>query len=242
MRLLPPVEADPITEEDHPAEYSAEVLVAIDRVLGDYLPPVDMTARRRIVDTYAGKGSGVDRWSAAGYHAVGLELEPEWAIASPLVVVADVLEPPFRNEAFDAVVCSPCYGNRMADHHEATDDSTRITYTHKLGRLPSSGSAAILQWGNEYRTHHEDAARSWFHLLPPGEDGLIVVNMKNHVRADVEQLVTEWWVNMLLVAGCRLLEVVRVPTPGMGFGANGDKRTECEFLIVVRPPATRRLF
>lgn len=226
---------------DHPAEFSVEVLVALAKMLPEYLPIVDPDDPPKVLDPYAGKGSGVDHLARLGYAAAGLELEPEWAEASELVTTGDVLAMPWPAEYFDAVVTSPCYGNRMADHHEARDDSTRITYTHKLGRVPSPGSAAVLQWGRPYREHHEAAARAMFAVLPTGEDGLVVVNMKNHVRKGDEQLVVEWWVNMLIVAGCRLLEVQRVPTPGMGFGQNGNLRAECEFLIAVRPPATRRL-
>lgn len=254
---------------DHPAEYSAEVLVAITQVLDDYLPVGDSDPPA-VLDPYAGRGSGVEWLAGRGYQAAGVELEPEWAEASPLVITGDVLTIAERWPLgrFDAIVTSPCYGNRMADHHDAKDAckacvpgvgqhpsidesggacrtcggsglSKRVTYAHRLGRTPSDGSAAVLQWGRAYRDHHQLAVSAMFEVLKAGEDGLLVVNMKNHVRGGAEQLVTEWWLNHLLVRGCRILEVRRVPTPGMGFGANGHLRTECEFLIVVRPPANR---
>lgn len=240
MPLSPHAEPE-IELADHPAVYSAEVIAAIDVVLAKYLPVPVGEDPPAILDPYAGQGQALEHWDRLGYQCAGMELEPEWACGSPLVVVADALEPPWPNERFDAIVTSPCYGNRMADHHDAQDDSTRITYAHRLGHKPSPGSAAIVQWGQEYRTMHEDHIAALLHCIPPGEAGLVVVNMKNHVRAGNEQLVVEWWLNMLLVRGCRLLEVTRVETPGMGFGQNSDLRAECEFLIVVRPPATRRL-
>lgn len=271
---MPPVsESDDLEAlEDHPAVYSPAVLEAIDDVLERHGHPLSPRGGLRILDPYAGKGSGVDRWGEAGYDAVGVELEPEWKLCSQRVIRGDATHLDSMVDElgglFDALVTSPCYGNRMADCHEAKDRcpacvppvghnpsldasggpckkckgtgfTPRITYRHKLGRMPSTGSAAILQWGGLYRDHHKRFLEAALEVLEPG--ALCVVNMKNHIRDGVEQLVTEWWVNTLLVRGCQLVEVRRVPTPGMGYGANGSARTECEFLIVVRMPAIRTL-
>lgn len=257
---------------DHPAEYSPEVLEAIDEVLASN-HPLSPRAGLRILDPYAGKGSGVDAWAATGYDAIGVELEPEWGCASPRIVQGSALLLPDLDlgGSFDAVITSPCYGNRMADNHEAKDPcaacngtgkrggdddleptpenrcptckgsglSSRITYRHKLGRMPTPGSAAVLQWGNAYRHHHSQFVHAAIAVAEP--EALLIVNMKNHIRDGREQLVTEWWVNTLLVRGCRLLEVRPVRTQGMGFGANADARTDREFLIVVRAPAERTM-
>lgn len=264
--------SDPPTAElapaDHPAEYSPEVLEAIDDVLAAN-HPLSPRAGLRILDPYAGKGSGLEGWLATGYDAVGVELEPEWSCASSAIVQGSALDlAAVLPGTFDALITSPCYGNRMADNHEAKDPckacvpgvghapsidssgapcrtckgtglSPRITYRRKLGRMPSAGSAAVLQWGNSYRDHHQRFIHSALEVLEP--EALMIVNMKNHIRDGREQLVTEWWLNVLLVRGCRLLEVRPVRTQGMGFGANADARTDREFLIVVRAPAERTL-
>lgn len=262
-----PISSD--VEADHPAQYSPEVLEAIDEVLASN-HPLSPRMGLRILDPYAGKGSGVDAWAATGYDAIGVELEPEWGCASPRIVQGSALQLSALDlgGTFDAVITSPCYGNRMADNHEAKDPckacvpgmsdaptldasggvcktcggtglSSRITYRHKLGRMPSQGSAAVMQWGNAYRHHHSQFVHSAIDVLEP--EALIIINMKNHIRDGREQLVSEWWVNTLLVRGCRLLEVRPVRTQGMGFGANADARTDREFLIVVRAPAERTL-
>ena len=63
-----------------------------------------------------------------------LKRSPEWATQSPLTVVGNALDVAALCPVTDCIVTSPCYGNRMADHHDAKDSSRRITYKHKLGR------------------------------------------------------------------------------------------------------------
>ena len=70
-------------------------------------------------------------------------------------VVGDARALPFADASFHAIATSPCFGNRMADHHEARDPSVRHTYRHRLGRPLSEGSAGALQWGPAYREFHE---------------------------------------------------------------------------------------
>lgn len=279
---------------DHPAKFHPKILAAIRELLDKWHPGGGM-----LVDPFAGTGkihqlrepsapetrNDESRWST-----LGIEIEHEWADLSPWTQQGDALQVPVNQGTADAVVTSPCYGNRMADCHEnrdacsackgegvieraatpdevdngcelgvAYDDckkckgegvSRRLTYRHRLGRMPSEGSAAIMQWGTEYRRFHELAIREMIRVVKCEDDvdeadqepsGLIVVNMANHPRDDVEQLVVEWWTNALLFTGCRLLEVVHVDTPGMGFGENMHDGIEGEKLIVVRTPPTRRL-
>lgn len=264
----PPTPTEAAAPANHPAEYSPEVLEAIDEVLAAN-HPLSPRMGLRILDPYAGKGSGVDAWRATGYDAVGVELEPEWGCASPAIIQGSALELSAAVVGtFDAMITSPCYGNRMADNHDAKDPckqcvpgigsapsldesggpcrscggsglSKRITYRHQLGRMPSPGSAAVLQWGNAYRDHHLAFITSALEVCEL--EALWIVNIKNHIRDGVEQLVSEWWLNVLLVRGFRLLEVRPVRTQGMGFGANHDARTDREFLLVMRAPADRRL-
>ena len=71
--------------------------------------------------------------------------------------VGSALKTGYDAEYFDAVVTSPCFGNRMADHHNAKDNSKRHTYRHYLGRELTKGSAAGMQWGEEYKHFHTEA-------------------------------------------------------------------------------------
>lgn len=195
---------------------------------------------------------------------------------------------------FDVIATSPCYGNRMADNHEARDScagcggtgvtiseegcsdapwtcpncgvactcgvlakeltkhnrrclvcrgqvcpgcggnglSKRYTYRRALGRSPSPGSSATLQWGGFYRTLHHRAWEEAARVLRP--QGLLLVNIKNHVRDHAEQRVVEWHEGCLLKVGFAVLDTVRLPAPGLRHGENHEARVEEERIIVAR--------
>jgi tRNA G10 N-methylase Trm11 len=96
-------------------------------------------------------------------------------------VVGDALALPFPDATFDAVVTSPTYGNRMADHHHARDGSLRYSYTHTLGRSLHPNNSGTLHWGAEYQRFHSLAWREVWRVVRPG--GRFVLNIKDHVRA-----------------------------------------------------------
>jgi hypothetical protein len=131
------------------------------------------------------------------------------------------------------MICKACRGAGL---------TLRNTYAHSLRRAGGdlvAGSAAGMQWGSDYRKLHEAAIREMIRVTV--EAGVLVVNMSNHIRGGVEQRVCEWWVNELIVQGCNLVEVRRVATPRLGYGANGAARVDGELVIVVRTPTPRRL-
>lgn len=284
----------------HPAPYPKYVL---DR-LGMWL-----NAERRglgrpldVLDPFAGTGR-IHDLPRRICHTVGVELEPEWANMRPGTIVGDATALPAKwTDRFDAVVSSPCYGSRMADHHEAKDScpecvgtgaiwtedgcpdapwlcpackdvackcggigaamkahvsscgpcrmrrckacggsglSRRYTYRHALGRMPSPGSAATLHWPSlDYQTLHKGAWAEAFRVLRPG--GMVLVNVKNHLRGDVEQYVTEWHAATLREVGFVLGDLDRIPAPGLRHGANAGKRVTHEQIIPGRKPANRQ--
>jgi len=195
----------------------------------------------RILDPFAGVGGIHYFHEERGDDTIGLELEAEWAGQHPRNVVGDATRPPFPKFSFDAIVTSPCYGNRMADVYDGRDGSTRRTYRISLGRVPSSGSSAVMQWGSTYRGLHERAWRANYALLHAG--GLFIVNISNHLRTlksddgQIEMHVTEWHMMTLSALGLRLLAAEPVGTARYGFGANGQDRAESEFLLVFRKPS-----
>jgi len=247
----------------HPAKFSDSILMQIALVLDELADNGRLPEGGRILDPFAGIGK-VHKLADRGWSTKGVELEPEWAEQDPRTVVGDARSLPWADHYFDAVVTSPCYGNRMADHHDAKDPcsncqgarhdddgdcracggsglSKRNTYRHALGRELTPGSGAGLQWGSAYRALHEQAWREAVRVVKP--DGFLVVNVSNHIRGGEEQRVVEWHLNTLLLLGCFLWEVLRVSTPRLGFGANGDARVDGENIIVVRtpPPGPPRL-
>lgn len=130
--------------------------------------------------------------------------------------------------------CSACKGSGL---------SKRNTYAHALRRsgvepVASPTNAQLSRWGPGYRQLHEAMLDEWLRVIEPG--GLVVVNMSNHLetltvsgeKVQVEHRVVEWWVNQLLVRGCRLDEVRRVATRRNRHGANGDARVVGEVVMV----------
>lgn len=135
--------------------------------------------------------------------------------------------------------CKACRGTGM---------SWRNTYTHVLrahGAEPvkAETNASTIGWGAKYRAVHEQAVNELCRVVD--EAGLLIVNMSNHLVTEtrgappVEQRVVEWWVNLLLLKGCRLDEVRRVKTPRNGYGANGQARVDGEVIIVARNRSPR---
>lgn len=209
----------------HPATYPAAVLDVIDRLLG---PAV------RVLDPFAGVG-GIHALRDRGRETWGVELEPEWAAASPWTIPGDARALPFGPATFDAVATSPAYGNRLADTYDGRDGSRRYTYRLALGRPLTVGNSGGLQWGPEYRALHRDAWAEAARVLTPA--GRLVLNIKDHVRRGRRQYVTEWHLDALAALGFRLAETVEVPTRGIRHGRNHAARVEFETvaLLILHP-------
>jgi SAM-dependent methyltransferase len=206
---------------EHPAKFTDILLYEMGRYIESWM---------RVLDPFAGTG----RIHKLNAETVGVEIEPEWANLHPQTIVGDACALPFQEESFDAVATSPCYGNRMADHHNAKDASKRITYRHVLGRELHPNSAGKLQWGEKYRAFHRRAWKEAVRVLRPG--GRFVLNVSDHIRAGEGQPVTDWHVEALKGAGLQALDFRLIETPRMRRGANGDKRLPYESLIVFAKP------
>lgn len=213
----------------HPAKFSDPLIP----IFIDYLQPKE--AFRRVLDPFAGTGK-IHVLRDHGYNTHGMEIEPEWAHMSPHTQVGDARNMPFMDEYFDAVVTSPTYGNRMADHHTPSpnDTSRRNTYRHALGRPLTSGNSGAMQWGDEYRTLHTIVASEIYRVLRPG--GIFILNMKNHIRKGEVQRVVEWWDQMVQGLGFLTVDAQAVPLRGNRFGANGEKRVDDEWVLVYEVP------
>jgi hypothetical protein len=219
-RLLAP-------KRDHPAPFSDPILDTVaEHVRG----------ARVVLDPFAGTGRVHELREAAGVErTIGVEIEEEWADRHPDTIHGDALQlgTLVEPESVDAIATSPTYGNRMADHHDARDDSVRLTYKHTLGRDLADGNSGQLQWGEEYRAFHRAAWSEAVAVLHPG--GTFTLNIKNHVRAGEVQRVAEWHINTLMHdLGLRLVALDVVPTAGLMAGENADRRTAHEFVATFR--------
>jgi len=209
-----------VERRPHPACYSRAVLAVIER----HLPLEGL-----VLDPFAGTGR-VHQLATGTRPTVGVELEPEWAAWHPDTLLGDATRLPFADRCFDAIATSPAYGNRMADHHEAKDDSRRHTYRHTLGRPLHRNNAGALQWGDRYRVVHWFAWLEAVRVLRPG--GRLVVNVSDHFRKGQLQPVARWHLEILEALGLFCLAVEEVPTPRLRHGANGGLRADHEIVAV----------
>lgn len=215
----------------HPAKFTPSVIAAIRTI-------AELEAERagrplRILDPFAAVG-GIHVLADDGHDTVGVELEREWANTHDRTEQGDATRLRFDPATFDAVITSPCYANRMADLYDGRDGSKRMTYRIALGHDLHEGSAAGMQWGPAYRLLHTRAWSEAARVVRPG--GLIVINVSNHIRRQVEQLVVEWHLRCLLDMGCQLVEARPVETPRYRHGQNHEARVDAEMLLVVRSP------
>lgn len=211
----------------HPARFTDQFLPVFAELLAN-IP--------NVLDPFAGTGK-LAHIKDHGYTGeVYLnELEREWAMQAPAwatVTMNDAEHLPYPDNFFGAVCTSPTYGNRMADHCEWQDTSKRITYKSVLGRGLSTGNTGAMQWGADYRSKH---ARIWAECaraLKP--EGLLILNISDHIRHGQVMPVTDWHISCLGWLGFEKVEHRRIETPRMGFGANGKARADHESILVFR--------
>lgn len=206
----------------HPAQYSLELI--------PYLAEA-VRGADSVLDPMAGVG-GIARVAAlAGVPlVVGVEIEPDWAHAHPCVMAGDATALPFIDSAFDAVCTSPTYGNRMSDHHDARDNSTRHTYRHAIGRPLHERNTGRYPWGDTYRRLHAEAWAEAVRVLRPG--GRFVLNVKDYIEnGEVVDAARLWHVATLEHLGLRLDRDLEVCCPGQRHGANSKARVNVEHII-----------
>lgn len=161
------------------------------------------------------------------------ELEQEWRDYdghNSTWTFRDAKKLPYPNGAFDAIITSPTYGNRMADHHKARDGSDRITYRHRLGRELHPANTGQLQWGLDYRLAHGAIWAEAARLLRP--KGILVVNVSDFFRDGLVVPVSAWHVEAIERLGLACVETHEVKTRRMRKGQNSEARVEFENVFV----------
>lgn len=213
----------------HPARFSKQLLPCLAKGIGDPSVPL------RILDPFAGTGERLLEIKNL-YHPLstftGIEIQPLWASVTPSIVqVGNALALPFDKESFDVILTSPTYGNRMADHHEAKDTSTRNTYRHRHGSPLHPHNSGAMQWGAEYKTFHYLAWSEAVRVLKRG--GRFILNIKDHIRKGKVQHVTDWHIETLIRCGLSVIDIENIACPGNKQGENGNLRVNHETVCVM---------
>jgi tRNA G10 N-methylase Trm11 len=208
----------------HPAKFSNSIL----DLFANLLHGVDGL----LLDPFAGTGR-IHELARTGLVTVGVELEHEWAGMHTRTICGDALRLPFPDKTFNVIATSPTYGNRLADHHEAKDGSTRHSYTHDLGRTLHKRNSGVLAFGDRYQKFHTLAWAESVRVLK--DNGLMIVNVSDFVRGGQVVPVVEWH-RQHLAAALHLYEVehFKVATRRLRYGANNKVRVEGESILVFK--------
>ncbi len=240
----------------HPAKFSDALLPVIAEHLEGYW---------KVLDPMAGVGT-LARY-LYGHRLWSNELEPEWAVQCPVPRSNfDARSLPFAADSFDAIATSPTYGNRMADHHVATE---RCRSCGGTGADTGGGQSRVVAdcgpcGGTGRRLHKRHTYRHYLgRSLTPGNTGQmqwgdeyrqthqeiiaecvrvlrpggrVVWNVKNHIRKGQVVDVVRWHENALADAGLILYGTIHVPCPGQRHGANGLLRVDEECVLVFDKP------
>lgn len=199
-------------------------MAAIAEVLGQW-----PKSHRWALDPFAGIG-GIH---ALPFHTVGIEIEREWADEHPNTIWGNALEllPLYPDNSWDAIITSPTWANRMADHHNPKDESKRISYKFNLGRDLTPGSAGGMQWGKPYRAFHEKAWAECTRILKP--EGRFVLNISDHIRDGAVVPVSAWHLEVLKDLNLHVKDTINVDTRRMKQGANADLRVPFEHVVLL---------
>lgn len=210
----------------HPAKYSDGLL---------YYIYEEIKNSKKLLDPFAGTGK-IGKLKRFGYEGkiYANDIEKDWispnVYGCDYISIQDAEYLEYPKNYFDAIATSPTYGNRMADHFKAKDNSRRITYTHYLGKDLQVGNTGKMQFGKDYKEKHERIYNHLYELL--NFNGKIVVNISNFIKNGEEIDVVGWHIQALKNCGFNYIKTIWVKTPRMRFGANSMKRVEKEAICV----------
>lgn len=252
----------------HPAKFTEEIVDVLTRMVRTEQRRLGRPIL--VLDPFAGVGRVHRLRCVRGddviVETVGVEIQASWASMHRQTIEGDSIElmRKWRDgrervrmnererfaiddlvifDGFDIVATSPCYGNRLADKHNARDGSERRSYAHDLraiGDELDERNAGGLAWGDAYWRFHAEAYRLIRGVLRPprGDDpgGLFLLNVSDFVRAKATVPAVSWHRGAAYGAGFHEDRPARlIDTPRLRYGENADARAEHEVIMSLRP-------
>lgn len=107
-----------------------------------------------------------------------------------------------------------------------------MLYKHFLGRDLNEANTGRMQWGDKYREKHLEIYKECARVLK--NDGLMIVNVSDHIRKGQVANVVEWHKEALTNFGMKLIDEIKIETPRMGFGQNAKRRVQHESILVFK--------
>src|SRR5690606_17672076 len=106
-----------------------------------------------------------------------------------------------------------------------------ITYRHCLGRPLNEENTGKMQWGGKYRQKHIEIYKECLRVLKP--NGLMIVNVSDHIRKGEVVNVVKWHKEALTNLGMKLIDENKIHTPRMRFGKDTTSRVQHESILVL---------
>lgn len=250
---------EPLTK--HPAKFSPEVIDVL-RVLVRAESRRQQVPRPLVLDSFGGVGRIHQLDDIAVTQAV--ELRPRWAACHARTRCGDATRlPHWWSRRFHVWATSPCYGNRLRDHHEARDTckncdgrgghengdgarpcavckgsgrSVRRSYAHDYGEpFTHANDAGVLRFGTAaYDRLHLRAYQQAHRCVVDGGGALLNVSAFVERKEMVDTV--PWHRDAMRSVGWRYVRTVPVVTKRMTFGANRE-RAPHEVVLVFRKDA-----
>jgi hypothetical protein len=232
----------PALHQEHPAQFSDEILPVFARVIECWQLPVH--------DPFAGPGEKLGKQcDQLGVAFTGTELTPTWVEGAvnqrpgdPRVRIGDSTDAATYPDGAYCVVTSPTYPNGVADDFKATDYEGRNTYRHSVQRA-NNGVDVGLEERNTGRyglRRGEKSLATYWRL-----ERAAVRHWPDHVLVNVKDIpytkhgqeliyrTVDKWVALLEEVGYEIVDRTDVATPGQRQGANLHARpVETEAVLV----------
>lgn len=214
------------TTAKHPVPYSPSIIEALRSLIPAHVPD-----EYGIHDPFAGEGLRLGALcDDLGRVYTGTDLEA-WKDADARVALGDATDPATYPEHAHAIVTSPTYNNGVNDHFapSAADTSRRLTYRVAAGHALHDNNTG--RWSGRsskrgeamYWRLHEEALKCW--------PSIVLVNVKDSVRAGEVYPLVEMWRTMLTGFGYRI-DTVDVGVDGWRYGSNAEARATEEAILI----------